>query len=108
MWAEIGEKLNHETRAVALTEDYGSRLQYFGWTSAAYWPASGDIYASGLRDMGFNFDKEFPRRTQSKAFFLVTDFKDLNAQPELKARLSTYPIFAQGEGYVIYDLRDNQ
>lgn len=108
MWAAIGEKLNYETKAVALTEDYGSRLQYFGWTSAAYWPASGDIYASDLRNIGFNFENEFPRRIQSKAFFLVTDFKDLKAQPQLQAQLATYPIFAQGEGYVIYDLRNNQ
>jgi hypothetical protein len=106
MWAEIGEKLNHETTAVALTEDYGSRLQYFGWTSAAYWPAAGDLYASSLRGNNFNFEKEFPKRVQSKAFFLVTDFRGLKAQPELQARLSTYPIFAQGEGYVIYDLEN--
>ncbi|NJC95284.1 MAG: glycosyltransferase family 39 protein [Anaerolineae bacterium] len=106
MWAEIGEKLNHETTAVALTEDYGSRLQYFGWTSAAYWPASGDLYAASLRGNNFDFEKEFSRRIQSKAYFLVTDFNDLKAQPELQARLATYPIFAQGEGYVIYDLEN--
>lgn len=106
MWAEIGEKLDHETVAVALTEDYGSRLQYFGWTTAAYWPASGDIYASSLRGSGFNFEREFTKRTQSKAYFLVTDFKDLKAQPELQERLSTLPIFAEGEGYVIYDLEN--
>jgi len=106
MWAEIGDKLNHETVAIALTEDYGSRLQYFGWTSAAYWPASGDIYASSLKGEDFIFDKEFKRRTQSKALFLVTDFKDLKAQPDLQTRLSTYPIFAQGEDYVIYDLEN--
>jgi hypothetical protein len=106
MWAEIGEKLNHEMTAIALTEDYGSRLQYFGWTNTAYWPASGDIYAAGLHGENFVFDKEFKRRVQSKRYFLVTDFKDLKAQPELQARLSTYPIFAQGEGYVIYDLEN--
>jgi hypothetical protein len=106
MWAQIGEKLNHEMTAIALTEDYGSRLQFFGWTSAAYWPASGDIYAASLHGENFVFDKEFKRRVQSKAFFLVTDFKDLKAQPELQARLSTLPIFAQGDGYVIYDLEN--
>jgi hypothetical protein len=106
MWAEIGETLNHETVAIALTEDYGSRLQYFGWTTAAYWPASGDLYAASLRGETFDFEKEFKRRTQSKAFFLVTDFKDLKAQPDLQARLSAYPIFAEGEGYMIYDLEN--
>jgi len=106
MWAEIGEKLDHETVAIALTEDYGSRLQYYGWTSAAYWPASGDIYAAGLRGEVFNVEKEFPKSTQSKAYFLVTDFKDLKAQPELQTRLSTLLIFAKGDGYVIYDLEN--
>jgi hypothetical protein len=106
MWAEIGKKLNHKTDAIALTEDYGSRLEYFGWTHAAVWPASGDIFASGLRGANFDFEKEFATRTRSSSYFVVTDFKDLTVQPELEARLAKAPIFAQDNGYVIYDLEN--
>jgi hypothetical protein len=39
-------------------------------------------------------------------YFLVTDFDELNRQPELKQRLARFSVFAQGDGYVIYDLSD--
>ena len=106
MWANIGDALNHEPYAIALTEDYGSRLQYFGFIDAAVWPATGDIYANALRGVGFNFEKEFERRARSNSFFIVTDFKEFDKQPELKAKLIGHPIFAQGDGYVIYDLEN--
>jgi hypothetical protein len=106
MWAEIGQKLNYQSNAIVMTDDYGSGLEYYGWTSAAYWPASGDIYASSLRGGAFEFDKEFARRTRSSSFFIVTDFKDLAVQKDLQARLAAYPVFAQGDGYVIYDLEN--
>ena len=38
--------------------------------------------------------------------FLVTDFDELERQPFLQVKLIEYPIFAQGDGYIIYDLRE--
>jgi hypothetical protein len=36
----------------------------------------------------------------------VTLFGELDAQPALKDRLyNNYPIYAQGDGYVLFDLR---
>ncbi len=108
MWAKVGELLDHQSTAIALTQDYGSRLQYYGWTNATIWPASGDIYASYLRGGKFNFDNAFPDIIRKKPFFLVTDFDELDKQPELEARLLTYPIYAEGEGYILYQLRDKK
>ncbi|HAV78193.1 MAG TPA: hypothetical protein DCX53_12665, partial [Anaerolineae bacterium] len=67
---------------------------------------SGDIYASSLRGSNFNFEDEFSRRTRSSSFFVVTDFKDLSLQTDLETRLESYPIFAQGDRYIIYDLEN--
>jgi hypothetical protein len=108
MWAKVGELLDYQSTAIALTQDYGSRLQYYGWTTATIWPASGDIYASYLRGGKFNFDNAFPDIIRKKTFFLVTDFDELDKQPELEARLLTYPIYAEGEGYILYQLRDKK
>jgi len=108
MWAEIGELLDHRATAVALTQDYGSRLQYYGWTTATNWPDSGDFYASSLRGNIVPFEKVFSSKVHNNTFFLVTDFVDLKKQPDLKAKLSTYPVYAEGEGYIIYQLRDNK
>jgi hypothetical protein len=107
MWAEIGEKVNHQKNVVGLTQDYGSRLQYWGLTTAENWYTSGDEYYSELRGNKTMFDKAFEDVMKRRDFFLVTDFDELKLQPELKARLSMYQIFTQGDGYIIYNLRQS-
>jgi hypothetical protein len=106
MWAEIGEKVNHQKDVVALTQDYGSRLQYWGFTTAETWYTSGDEYYLEVRGGKYSFDKLFNEVMKRRDYFLVTDFDELKLQPELKAALSTYKIYAEGEGYVIYNLRE--
>lgn len=105
MWAKIGDQLGHERNTVALTQDYGSRLQYWGWQIVDSWPTSGDLYYVDARGGQPSLDKLFNELAGKKKFFLVTDFDELEFQPQLKERLSTYPIFAEGEGYIIYSLR---
>jgi hypothetical protein len=106
MWAEIGGKVDHQKNVAGLTQDYGSRLQYWGLTTAENWHTTGDEYYSELRGNEVLFDKAFDEVMQRRDYFLVTDFDELRLQPELKARLSMYRIFAEGEGYVIYNLRE--
>jgi hypothetical protein len=105
-WTQIGETVR-DYRVVALTQDYGSRLVYWGWANAAIWPDSSDIeYHTDLRGGEQTFAKRFEKTTSGKDLFLVTDLADLKRQPDLQARLSQFAIFAEGEGYVIYDLRN--
>jgi 4-amino-4-deoxy-L-arabinose transferase-like glycosyltransferase len=106
MWAEIGARLGPEARLVALTEDYGSRLAYWGWLDSAAWPVAGDFaYHADLRGAQDDFEERFNRLALKRDFFLVTLPEELRLQPLLNERLGEYPIFAQGDGYVIYDLR---
>jgi hypothetical protein len=107
MWAEIGDKLGHGPGVVALTQDYGQRLNYWGWQNAEIWPNSGDIDYHELRGASFNSSMNFTRMTSGKNFFLVTDFQELNRQLALKQSLSAFPVYAQADGYVIYDLRSH-
>jgi hypothetical protein len=104
MWAEIGQKLDSQKGAIALTQDYGSRLEYWGGRSVTIWPSASDLNYSKLRS-GSPFDKLFENYSSKKAFFLVTDFDELKRQPGLQAKLHSYPIYAQGDGYVIYNLQ---
>ncbi len=106
MWAKIGQVLGPDARIVALTQDYGTRLAYWGWLDSAQWPVAGDIaYHQDLRGAQADFEERFQNLTSKRDFFLVTLPNELDLQPLLKARLATYPIYAQGDGYVIYDLR---
>lgn len=105
MWAEIGEAVNGK-RVVALTQDYGSRLQYWGWYTTDTWPTLGEISYSQLRGGKIDmFDEMFDRYTGKRDLFLVTDFDELKAQAQLRERLVSYTIFREGDGYIIYTLR---
>ena len=106
MWAEIGDQLADE-RVVALTQDYGSRLEYWGWKTVATWPYIGDINYVDARGGTFSFDELFNEYSSKRDFFLVTDLDELDHQLELKERLfSSYSIVAQEDGYLIFNLRD--
>ncbi len=104
MFAEVGEMLKDGT-VIALTQDYGSRLEYWGWKSSYTWPYVGDLTYAQVRGTGFSFDKLFTKYASKRDFFLVTDFDELNRQPDLKERLSNFPVYAEGNGYVVFDLR---
>ncbi len=108
MWAEIGAYFEPETRVLALTQDYGSRLQYWGWhTPASNWPYLGDTAFANIRNGVFTFDDLFARLSSKMKYFLVTDFAEFDRQSELKRRLfATYPVYAEGNGYLIFDLKN--
>jgi hypothetical protein len=104
MWAEIGEKLGDKNTA-GLTQDYGSRLAYWGWKTLTSWQTYGDlVYHDDLRGAQSDFEQQFENIASKKELFLVTDFDQLKRQPFLKEKLSAYPIFAEGDGYIIFDL----
>lgn len=106
MWTEIGEKID-DSKVAGLTQDYGSRLAYWGWKNITSWPTYGDlIYHNDLLGAQRDFEKQFENILNTKELFLVTDFNDLDRQPFLKEKLAGYPIFAEGAGYIIYNIQE--
>jgi hypothetical protein len=108
MWQEIGE-LTHSYNSIGLTQDYGSRLAYWGWKGITSWPTFGDLnYHVNMRGAKNEFEVQFADLTAKKDLFIVTDFDELELQPLLKEKLySNYPIFHEGDGYMIFDLYSN-
>jgi hypothetical protein len=106
-WAEIGERIEHDGRTVALTQDYGYRLAYWGWTTPVYWPYTGDLALRRLAGYDLpGFQARFNEITAGNRFFLVSDLEEYARQPQLVETLETrYPVFASGEGYIIFDLQ---
>ena len=103
MWQEIA-KITEGYNVAGLTQDYGSRMAYFGWRSITSMPSYGDILYGTQRGSQADFEERFNEIISKKDLFLVTDFNDLNLQPFLQEKLTQYPIFAEGDGYMIYDL----
>ena len=104
MWQEIRTKTDGYNLA-GLTQDYGARVAYWSWRNITSWPAYGDLLYSTERGGERKLDELFAEVAAKKDLFLVTDFNDLARQPFLKEKLSAYPVFTEGDGYVIYDLR---
>jgi hypothetical protein len=106
-WEHIGSLLPSDGKILALTQDYGFRLIYYGWRKVTLWPIQGEQTLAKLRGKGKDFEDEFASRIEGKSYFLITAFGQFNNQPELKQYLAErYPVFAQGDGYLIYDLEN--
>lgn len=105
MWREISQTVDGYSVA-GLTQDYGARFNYFGWGNIITWQTYGDqLYRANLGRAQADFGERFANIAAKRDLFLVTDFLDLARQPMLEERLSEYPVFAEGDGYIIYLLQ---
>ncbi len=102
-WKDLGNVIPVDARVIGLTPDYGYRLMYFGWRKVVLWPYSNEL--TEVRNGEIDFSERFAELTQGRDYFLVTSFGQLDKQPDLQKILETYPVAAQGDGYVLYDLR---
>jgi hypothetical protein len=105
-WKRMGEELPIDGEIVALTQDYGNRLRYYGNRSFILWPYSWDFDLTLKRggNVG-SFEENFNQYTKNAKYFMVSYFSELDAQSELKSMLyDHFPIIKQGDGYVLFDL----
>ena len=92
MWEKMGTTLAYAAKVVALTQDYGNWLAYWGSHSRRNWPYAEDTNYHELRGKSFKIGELFSDLTQNKPYFLVTDFAELDRR---------LPIYRQAEGNVI-------
>lgn len=102
-WESVSQSIPADADTIALTQDYGYRLMLWGWRKVTLWPLSTDLAAArnADRDVAARFDE----LTADKEYFLVTAFNQLDKQPDLKKILDGYPVAAEGNGFVLYDLQ---
>lgn len=107
---KIGAALNHDgSKTIAITQDYGMRLQYWAFVTTDYWFSAGDFKMRELAGQRIDVDEMFKEKTEGKDYFLVTDFTELDRQPHVKKMLQDqYPIIQRGDGFMIYDLRNRK
>jgi 4-amino-4-deoxy-L-arabinose transferase-like glycosyltransferase len=107
-WAQASIDMGRDgSVVVGLFDDYGARLIYWGYIMPAVWPTTADQQVAELAGQAAATGS-FAERTAGKSFFVVTDLAELSRQPELQKALQSYPVFRQGQGYIIYDLRKAQ
>jgi len=105
-WETVAGKIERGSEVVALTQDYGDRILYYGWLQVRNWPETGHLAYRDLRGGKLlEFDEMFGEYILDMDYFLVTRKKELERQPELKNKLyDTYAISEQGDGYILFDL----
>ena len=105
-WQTLGEELGHEARIVALSEDYGYRLAYWGWISPTNWMNTEDIRLRKEAGQTFDFERYFNTTIQDKDYFVITLLNELEKQPQLNDHLcSHFKIIKQSDRLIVFDLR---
>jgi 4-amino-4-deoxy-L-arabinose transferase-like glycosyltransferase len=104
---EIGELVNHSTKTIFLSGDYGVPLEYEGLLSGSSWPIQWDLEWEGLAGlMSPSAQERFNTRfaKNSPEYFIVEDLREFEQQPDLKEFLSKFPIVSQKNDYLIFKL----
>jgi hypothetical protein len=105
-WETLGKRLGPDASVVGLTQDYGYRLEYYGWVIPDNWMTEGDMNYRSLAGATFNIDKLFAQQTNGKHYFLVTLLSEFDAQTELKKILySGFPLLEKTDNYLLFDLQ---
>jgi hypothetical protein len=109
-WEIMGEELPAGVNIIALTHDYGWRLQYWGYTPVKLWPYVADdaLHIARGGNLAADIRPIFEDLTAGEDYFLVTHYGELDAQPQLKDILyEEYPIVQRGDGYILFDLHQH-
>ncbi len=105
-YAELGSELK-DYSVVAITPNYGYRLGYWGWKQATNWKSVGDFVMREMAGLEIDREEMLMDAIEDQDLFLVTDFEEFESQPEVREFLwGTYPVFDEGDGYLIFDLQD--
>ncbi len=104
-WQKMESVFDKNDSIIGITQDYGYRLNYWGWTGIENWMSSSDFSLRELAGQEFDMQALFEKEVEGKDYFLVTQLSELDHQPEIKRILyENYPIKEETSDYIIFDL----
>jgi hypothetical protein len=108
-WEEISALIEPGARTLSLSTAYGFPLSYYGWLANDAWLNSDDVEMRLLAgESQDEIEQRLFARIEGYDYFVITRLKELNKNAQLKELLyNTYPILAEGDGYIIFDLTAN-
>ena len=105
-WQKMESVFDKNDSIIGITQDYGYRLNYWGWTGIENWMSSSDFSLRELAGQEFDMQALFEKEVQGKDYFLVTQLSELDRQPAIKNLLfENYPIKEETSDYIIFDLQ---
>lgn len=104
-WYDLGKKIGYNAKVIGLLQDYGGRLNYWGYVNPKLWATTGDQRLHDLSGASNPaFEDLFEIETEGRDYFLVTMMNDFEAQPALQEYLFTHYAVDAGDGYYLFDL----
>ncbi len=105
-----GRKLAPHCRAdgkiVALAEEYGFPLMYYGWRKVALWPSLSEQELKALRGNPKRFERLTQEYAQNFDYFLVTDLKEFELDTQLRQWLNeNFPLLIEEPDFLLFDLQ---
>ena len=106
----IGETIEHSTRVICLTDDYGETLKYYGELCCTAWPTQVDFGAAQWKGQAMPSAEDRLRgMLPNNDYFVVTDLAECARQHDLAMLLTEkYPVVKQTDSYFIFDLRPHK
>lgn len=105
-WSSLTAIMGRDAGVVGITQDYGTRMVYWGWITPGNWLTAAEFALRRSAGQQFDVVGLFDDKVEGRRFFVVTMLDELERQPEVKALLEArYPLYAQGPGYLIFDLQ---
>ncbi|GAB4492325.1 MAG: hypothetical protein Fur0016_04210 [Anaerolineales bacterium] len=105
-FAMIGNLTGHTLESVAsVSQDYGGRLAYWGWQPNEAWYDESQLLLREAAGRDIQLSTRFGEFLEGKRFFVITHLARFENDTALKEYLyNHYPIYAQGKGFIIFDL----
>jgi hypothetical protein len=104
-WERVATLFSPADRVIALSQDYGNRLAYWGWLTPRNWPSLDDIELRRETGQDLTLEDYFADYTDGYDYFLITDFDEFARQPQLEEWLhDKYPLLFTDEGVLLFDL----
>lgn len=106
---EIGELTDHSSRTVTLSLHYSRPLRYHARIAGLDWPTTGELaILSYAQDRPQQSIADYINEVLSPAdydYFVVTNMVEWERQPALQVWLCAYPVLAETDHYIIFDLQ---
>jgi hypothetical protein len=106
---DIGALVQHSTRTIFLSGDYGVPLEYHGLLSGSAWPIASDLEWDRLAGVPVpTAEERFQTRfaNGSPEYFIVTDIQEFENQPDLQQLLGrSSRLLVRTPEYLVFDLR---
>jgi 4-amino-4-deoxy-L-arabinose transferase-like glycosyltransferase len=105
-WVALGDILGHTSAVASISQNYGYRLAFWGWQDSNSILTTDDLEVRELAGRNVDPMEKFQEKIKGEQFFIVTAFSEFDRQPDIKDYLNkNFPIYAQGKGYIIFDLQ---